>query len=113
MLSQSLDAGHIFNRLRGAKAKTPMSHPASSGAVRNSDSTFQAVKWAVYTLLIINFVFYVFEDAARAVHTLDAGSTFFVWTSEFANSIDESAWFLLLFMFELETYVVAEENWKG
>ena len=73
----------------------------------------QAVKWTVYTLLIINFVFYVFEDSARAVHTLHAGSTFLDWTSEFATSIDESAWFLLLFMFELETYVVADEDWKG
>ncbi len=73
----------------------------------------QAVKWTVYTLLIINFVFYVFEDWNRAIHTLHAGSTFLDWTSEFANSIDESAWFLLLFMFELETYVVADEDWKG
>lgn len=73
----------------------------------------QAVKWTVYTLLIINFVFYIFEDWNRAIHTLHAGSTFLDWTSEFANSIDESAWFLLLFMFELETYVVADEDWKG
>ena len=73
----------------------------------------QAVKWTVYTMLIINFVFYIFEDWDRAIHTLHAGSTFLDWTSEFANSIDESAWFLLLFMFELETYVVADEDWKG
>ena len=73
----------------------------------------QAVKWTVYTLLIINFVFYVFEDWYRAIHTLHAGSTFLDWTSEFANSIDESAWFLLIFMFELETYVVADEDWTG
>ena len=73
----------------------------------------QAVKWTVYTMLIINFVFYIFEDWDRAIHTLHVGSTFLDWTSEFANSIDESAWFLLLFMFELETYVVADEDWKG
>jgi hypothetical protein len=73
----------------------------------------QATKWIVYTLLIINFVFYIFEDLDRAVHTLHSGSTFLDWTSEFANSIDESAWFLLLFMFELETYVIADTDWKG
>ena len=78
-----------------------------------STAILQTIKWVVYTLLIVNFVFYVFEDWNRAAHTLHAGSTFFDWTSEFANSIDESAWFLLLFMFELETYVVADENWKG
>jgi len=73
----------------------------------------QAVKWAVYTLLIINFVFYIFEDWNRAVHTLHAGSSILDWIGEFATSIDESAWFLLLFMFELETYVVDEKDWKG
>ena len=71
----------------------------------------QAVKWMVYTLLIINFVFYIFEDWNRAVHTLDSGSTFLDWTGEFATSIDESAWFILLFMFELETYVIADKDW--
>ena len=73
----------------------------------------QAVKWTVYTLLIINFVFYVFEDWNRAIHTLHAGSTFLDWTSEFANSIDETGWFLLLFMFELETYILDEDDWTG
>lgn len=73
----------------------------------------QAVKWTVYTLLIINFVYYIFEDWSRAVHTLDAGSSLLDWTSEFATSIDESAWFMLLFMFELETYVLEDEDWTG
>jgi hypothetical protein len=73
----------------------------------------QAVKWTVYTLLIINFGFYIAEDWNRAVHTLVSGSTFLNWTSEFATSIDESAWFLLLFMFELETYVIADKDWSG
>ena len=54
----------------------------------------QAIKWTVYTLLIINFVFYIYEDWDRAYHTLTADSTFLDWTREFANTIDESAWFL-------------------
>jgi len=73
----------------------------------------QAIKWAVYTLLIINWIYYIFEDANRAAHTLHAASTFLDWTSEFATSIDESAWFLLLFMYELETYIVDDKNFKG
>jgi len=86
-------------------------------AVVSADSTVhrmqQAIKWTVYTLLIINFVFYIFEDWNKAVHTLHAGSTLLDWTSEFATSIDESGWLLLLFMFELETYVVGDEDWTG
>jgi len=73
----------------------------------------QAIKWTVYTLLIINWIYYIFEDANRAAHVLHSGSTFLDWTSEFATSIDESAWFILLFMFELETYIVDDEHWKG
>ena len=87
-------------------------HPAVS-ADSKMHKIQQAVKWTVYTLLIINFVFYIFEDWNRAVHTLHAGSAFLDWTSEFANSIDESAWFLLLFMFELETYVLSDKDWQG
>ena len=73
----------------------------------------QAIKWTVYTLLIINWIYYIFEDANRAAHVLHSGSTFLDWTSEFATSIDESAWFILLFMFELETYILEDEKWKG
>ena len=73
----------------------------------------QAIKWTVYTLLIINWIYYIFEDANRAAHVLHSGSTFLDWTSEFATSIDESAWFILLFMFELETYILEDEDWKG
>jgi hypothetical protein len=73
----------------------------------------QAIKWTVYTLLIVNFIYYLYEDWDRAIHTLDAGSRFLDWTRDFANSIDESAWFILLFMFELETYVLEDEDWSG
>ena len=73
----------------------------------------QIVKWTVYALLIVNFLFYIAEDWGRAMHTLGAESAFFDWTSEFATSIDELAWFLLLFMFELETYVLSDEVLKG
>ncbi len=90
-----------------------MNEQAAVSAGLSAHKIQQAVKWTVYTLLIINFVFYVFEDWNRAVHTLHAGSTFLDWTGEFATSIDESAWFLLLFMFELETYVLADEDWEG
>ena len=73
----------------------------------------QTIKWTVYALLIVNFVFYVFEDLNRAMHTLNDGSTLLDWAGEFATSIDELGWFLLLFMFEIETYIVDDEDWTG
>ena len=73
----------------------------------------QIVKWTVYALLIVNFLFYIAEDWGRAIHTLGAESAFLDWTGEFATSIDELGWFLLLFMFELETYVLSDDVLKG
>jgi hypothetical protein len=73
----------------------------------------QAIKWTVYSLLIINFAYYIYEDWDRALHVLTAESSLMDWFAEFATSIDELGWFLLLFMFELETYVLEDEDWKG
>jgi hypothetical protein len=90
-----------------------MTQNAAIPANINLHKIQQIVKWTVYTLLIINWIYYIFEDANRAAHVLHSGSTFLDWTSEFATSIDESAWFILLFMFELETYILEDEDWKG
>lgn len=85
----------------------------SSISESNLHKIQQAVKWAVYMLLIVNWGFYIFEDWDRALHTLNPSSTFFDWAREFATSIDESAWFVLLFLLELETYILEDEDWKG
>lgn len=73
----------------------------------------QVVKWVVYILLLTNWVYYIFEDANRAYHVLTPESGFFDWTAEFATSIDEAAWFILLLMLELETYILGDDEWKG
>ena len=79
----------------------------------NAEQIQQIVKWVVYTLLLINFGFYIAEDWDRAMHALGPGSTLFQWTTEFSTSIDELGWFILLFMFELETYALSDQVWKG
>lgn len=89
-----------------------MNTQESSHQMRN-EKIQQIIKWTVYALLIVNFLFYIAEDWGRAIHTITAASTFLDWTSEFATSIDELGWFLLLFMFELETYVLSDEVLKG
>ena len=73
----------------------------------------QSLKWIVYTLLLINFGFYIHEDWTSAMHTLTADATLADWADEFATSIDEVAWFVLLAMFELETYVLEDEQLEG
>ncbi len=73
----------------------------------------QGIKWTVYTLLLINFGYYIAEDWNRALHTLGPDASFLDWAGEFAASIDEAGWFLLLAMFELETYVLEDDAWTG
>ncbi|MDJ0794239.1 MAG: hypothetical protein QNI98_08330 [Woeseiaceae bacterium] len=73
----------------------------------------QFVKWVVYTLLIINWLFYIAEDSNRAMHTLEPGDSIVKWLREFSTSIDTSAWFILLFMYELETYILEDKSWTG
>ncbi len=68
----------------------------------------QLIKWTVYSLLILNWAYYAVEEFYIASHVLRQGGTFLQWTEEFATTIDEFAWFGLLFMFELETYALDE-----
>ncbi len=66
------------------------------------------IKWIVYTLLLVNFGYYVWEEWMIATHSLPAG-TFLAWTAAFAASIDTGAWLTLLFLFELETHAIPDE----
>ena len=68
----------------------------------------QLVKWTVYSLLLLNWGYYAVEEFYIASHVLRQGGSFLQWTEEFATTIDEFAWFGLLFMFELETYTLDE-----
>lgn len=73
----------------------------------------QVVKWIVYAILIVKFFFYVQNDIEVAVHGLRGGGSFLRWTTTFATTIDELGWFMLLILFELETYSLSEEVFEG
>jgi hypothetical protein len=73
----------------------------------------QVVKWIVYTILIVNFVFYVLDDMEAAEHGLRTGGSFLQWTTTFTTTIDELAWFMLLILFELETYALSDKAFEG
>ena len=68
----------------------------------------QGLKLVVYSLLLINFALYIRNDWVISGHTLHAGSTLLDWTRAFAVTIDESAWIILLVLFEMETYLLAD-----
>lgn len=64
----------------------------------------QLIKWTVYTLLLLNFFYYAWDEWEMAQHSLRQGGTTRDWIIAFTTTIDEAAWFGLLFLWELETY---------
>ncbi len=72
----------------------------------------QWIKWTVYSLLLVNFAFYFFQEIEIASHALRRGGTFLQWAQEFATTIDELGWFGLLFVFELETYLLSDDAYR-
>lgn len=64
----------------------------------------QLIKWTVYALLLFNWFYYAWDEWSMAQYTLRHGGSLLEWTSAFATTIDEGAWFGLLFLWELETY---------
>ena len=70
------------------------------------------IKAALYALLLANFGFYLFEDWSRTSFSLTDAASFYDWVREFNTSLDELAWFTLLLIFELETYVLDESGWS-
>jgi len=47
-------------------------------------------------------------DIEQAQHTFHSGWRWYDWTSNFATTLDELGWFVLLFLLELETYVLSD-----
>jgi len=72
----------------------------------------QLIKWTVYCLLLVNWALYIREDWVNAQHTLHNGGSLLDWTAAFGTSLDEAAWFGLLFLWELETYALSEQAWS-
>ena len=69
----------------------------------------QRLKFVIYALLLINFAHYIGNDIEQAQHTFHSGWRWYDWTSNFATTLDELGWFVLLFLLELETYVLSDD----
>ena len=69
----------------------------------------QRLKLVVYALLLVNFAHYIGNDIEQAQHTFHSGWRWHDWTSNFATTLDELGWFILLFLLELHTYVLSDD----
>lgn len=85
-------------------ALEPSPHPDRADTIK------QTIKWVVYSLLLVNWGYYIFDDWRVAQHTLQAGDSFVKHLNAYATSLDELAWFVMLFLFEAETYSLSDEQ---
>lgn len=74
------------------------------------DRLFQLFKYTIYVLLAADIYFFFAEEWAAAQLQFAAGVTFANLIEAYAATIDTVAWVVLLLMFELETYVLDDEQ---
>ncbi|MEE8344499.1 MAG: hypothetical protein V3R35_04135 [Woeseiaceae bacterium] len=76
------------------------------------ENVFQLFKYTVYALLTLNVYLFFVEEWAAASHRFVNGVALEDIIEGFAASIDTAAWVVLLLMFELETYVLSDEQFS-
>jgi len=76
------------------------------------ENVFQLFKYTVYALLTLNVYLFFAEEWAAASHRFVSGVALEDIIEGFAASIDTAAWVVLLLMFELETYVLSDEQFS-
>ena len=76
----------------------------------NSRRFFQAFKYTVYVLLAMNVYWFFDEESSAATLQFANGIEFADLIEAFSATIDTAAWVVLLLMFELETYVLDDQQ---
>lgn len=76
----------------------------------NRGILFQSFKYVVYVLLAMNVYWFFIEEFAAAKLQFPDGVLLEEMINAYAATIDTAAWVVLLLMFELETYVLEDEQ---
>jgi hypothetical protein len=74
------------------------------------ENVFRLFKYSVYALLTLNVYLFFAAEWAASAHRFAHGVALADVIEGFAASIDTAAWVVLLLMFELETYVLDDEQ---
>ena len=84
----------------------------TSGWLRH-EKTFQLFKYTIYILLAVDVVLFFLDDWAASSFVFAQGVAFGDIINAFVATIDTAAWVLLLLLFELETWVLDDNQIKG
>ena len=76
----------------------------------NRSSWYQIFKYAVYAFLALNVYWFFIEEFAAARIQFTGGVAPGEMIEAYAATIDTAAWVILLLIFELETYVLNEQQ---
>lgn len=71
---------------------------------------YQLFKYLIYSLLLVNLVLFIQENITASSYTFAAGVPYSQYIEAYSDSIDTASWVLLLLLFELETYVLSDEQ---
>jgi hypothetical protein len=71
------------------------------------------IKYSVYSWLVVDFGFYMTDDYLAYRAALPENALLADIVQQFSTSIDMAAWLGLVFLFELETYALPDEAFKG
>lgn len=82
-------------------------------AQRSNLDTKQYLKLIVYSLLLINFLQYLWGDIEYARYHFHPGWRWYDWTAGFATTIDELSWFVILILLELETHLLSDDAFSA
>ena len=74
------------------------------------ENLFRLFKYSVYAALTLNVYLFFAEEWAASAHRFAEGVALADIIEGFTASIDTAAWVVLLLMFELETYVLDDEQ---
>lgn len=75
-------------------------------------SAFRLFKIGIFAILLLNLLYYLYEDVAAYLYLAD-DSTFLDGVNSFAVTIDYVAWMVLIVLFELETSAQARHQFSG
>ncbi len=79
----------------------------------NKAVAFQLFKYTIYCLLMLDIYHFFLEDYAASTQTFAKGISANEIIEAFTATIDTIAWLVLLLLFELETYILEDEQIKG